>query len=122
MTADAHPLLRRGAIVLVSFDPTIGSEAARIRPAVVVSNNTANAAAARQGGVVTVVPVTRNITRVYPFQTLLPARTTGLPHDSKAQAEQLRSVSVTRVIRNIGWVPSETMRELDAAVRTHLAL
>jgi PemK-like, MazF-like toxin of type II toxin-antitoxin system len=55
------------------------------RPAVVVSNDAANATATRLGrGVITVVPVTSNTTRVYPFQVPLPARQTGLPHDSKA--------------------------------------
>ncbi len=107
---------------MVSFDPATGSEAAKVRPAVIVSNNTANAAATRAGGVVTVVPVTSNISRVYPFQVLLPAASTGLPRDSKAQAEQLRSVSVTRITDAAGWLTTELMHELDDAVRVHLAL
>jgi len=119
---DAAVLLRRGAIVLVSFGPATGSEAAKVRPAVLVSNNTANAAAARATGVVTVVPVTSNITRVYPFQVLLPAATTGLARDSKAQTEQLRSVSVARIRGSVGWLTTELMHELDEAMRLHLAL
>lgn len=115
-------LLRRGAIVLVDFDPVVGSEAARSRPAVVVSNNTANAAATRTGGVVTVVPLTSNTTRVYPFQVPLPSSTTGLPRDAKAQAEQVRTVAVARIRSAVGWATSELMRELDAALRLHLAL
>lgn len=115
-------LLRRGAIVLVDVDPVVGSEAARSRPAVVVSNNTANAAATRTGGVVTVVPLTSNTTRVYPFQVLLPSSTTGLPRDAKAQAEQVRTVAVARIRSAVGWATSELMRELDAALRLHLAL
>ncbi|AYF99377.1 type II toxin-antitoxin system PemK/MazF family toxin [Protaetiibacter intestinalis] len=114
--------MRRGAIVLVDLDPVIGSEAARSRPAVIVSNNTANAAAMRANGVITVVPVTSNISRVYPFQVLLPASTTGLARDSKAQAEQVRSVAVARVRSAAGWATSELMDELDAALRLHLAL
>lgn len=93
-----------------------------MRPAVIVSNNTANAAAARAGGVVTVVPVTSNTARVYPFQVLLPATQTGLPRDSKAQAEQLRAVSVTRIRGSAGWLTSELVEELDAAIRVHLGL
>jgi mRNA interferase MazF len=58
---------------------------------VIVTNDGANGTAARLGrGVITVVPVTSNTTRVYPFQVLLPARATGLDRDSKAQAEQVR--------------------------------
>ncbi len=108
--------------MLVSFDPSVGSEAAKMRPAVVVSNNTANAAAARTGGVITVAPVTSNISRIHPFQVLLTAQATGLPRDSKAQAEQLRAVSVSRIRAAVGWVPTDTMRELDAAIRLHLSV
>jgi len=84
----------RGEIRLVDLDPARDTEANKLRPAVVVSNDRANATAARLGrGVVTVVPVTSNLAHVYPFQVALPAAQTGLRHDSKAQAEQIRSRS-----------------------------
>lgn len=55
----------------------------------IVSNDGASATATRLGrGGVTVVPVTSNVARVYPFQVLLEAQLTGLARDSKAQAEQ----------------------------------
>lgn len=79
--------------------------------------------AARLGrGVVTVIPVTTNVDRVYPFQVLLPASRSGLPDDGKAQAEQVRSVSVGRVMRKIGTVPPRLMLDVDEALRLHLAL
>ncbi|MCK3768762.1 type II toxin-antitoxin system PemK/MazF family toxin [Microbacterium aerolatum] len=116
-------LLRRGQIVLVSFDPTVGSEARKTRPAVVVSNNAANSVAARSSqATITVLPVTSNTARVLPFQVLLPADATGLDRDSKAQAEQVRTISVTRVIRPVGWVPAELMGAIDEALRVHLSL
>jgi mRNA interferase MazF len=115
--------MRRGEIVSVAFDPARGSEAAKSRPAVVVSNDAANATATRLGrGVITVVPVTGNIERVYPFQVLLPAAQTGLPRDSKAQAEQVRSVAVERVGGRLGQLPAALMTELDRALRIHLGL
>jgi mRNA interferase MazF len=115
--------MQRGDIVSVDFDPAQGSEASKTRPAVVVSNNAANATATRLGrGVVTVVPVTSNTTRVYPFQVLLPAHQTGLPRDSKAQAEQVRSVSVERVGGRLGQLPASLVAELDRALRVHLGL
>jgi mRNA interferase MazF len=65
---------------------------------VVVSNDRMNAMAARlQRGVVTVAPITSNVQRVFSFQVLLPAQSTGLRIDSKAQAEQVRSISVERL-------------------------
>jgi len=113
----------RGEIVTVSLDPGRGSEASKTRPAVVVSNDAANATATRlRRGVVTVVPVTSNTARVYPFQVLLPAGQTGLPRDSKAQAEQVRSVAVERIGKRVGQLPASLITELDQALRVHLSL
>jgi mRNA interferase MazF len=115
--------MRRGEIRWVNLDPARGSEANKRRPAVIVSNDGANSTAARLGrGIITVVPVTSSIERVYPFQVRLPAATTGLAQDSKAQAEQVRSVAVERVGELAGQVPAPTMLEIDEALRLHLAL
>lgn len=115
--------MRRGDICLTDLDPARGSEANKRRPAVVVSNDRANLAAERAGrGVITIVPVTRNVARVFPFQTLLPADVTGLTLDSKAQAEQVRSVSVERLGPVVATVPAALMLELDDALRLHLQL
>lgn len=113
----------RGEIRLTDFDPARASEANKRRPAVIVSNDRANTSAARLGrGVVTVVPVTSNVDRVFPFQVLLPAGQTGLEADSKAQGEQIRSVSVERLGQVIGRVPAHQMAQLDDALRIHLQL
>jgi mRNA interferase MazF len=115
--------MRRGDICLIDLDPVRGSEANKRRPAVVVSNDRANLAAERTGrGVITIVAVTSNVTRVFPFQTLLPAGVTGLRVDSKAQAEQVRSVSVERLGPVVAAVPASLMLELDDALRMHLQL
>jgi mRNA interferase MazF len=73
-------------------------------------------------GVITVVPITSNVARVYPFQVLLRAGQTGLGRDSKAQAEQIRSVAVERIGKQIGRLPTTVLAELDEALRVHLAL
>lgn len=113
----------RGEIRLTDLDPVQGSEAGKRRPAVLVSNDRANTTAARLGrGVVTVVPVTSNTIHVFPFQVLLPADETGLRLDSKAQCEQIRSVSAHRLGAVIGRVPPRVMEQLDDALRTHLQL
>jgi mRNA interferase MazF len=59
---------------------------------------------------------------VYPFQVLLRAAATGLQCDSKAQAEQVRSIAAERVGRRLGIVPAALMREIDDALRLHLDL
>jgi mRNA interferase MazF len=113
----------RGEIRLVDLDPARGSEANKRRPAVIVSNDRANSIAARLGrGVITVVPVTSNTDRIFPFQTLLPALETGLRQDSKAQAEQVRSIAIERLGAVLGRAPADVMANLDDALRLHLQL
>ncbi len=113
----------RGEVHLVDLEPARGSEANKQRPAVIVSNDAANATASRlERGVITVVPLTSNTQRVYPFQVLLPSAACGLPHTSKAQAEQVRSVAYERIGVRIGRVPASLLAKLDEALRLHLAL
>ncbi|MBM7775293.1 mRNA interferase MazF [Actinokineospora baliensis] len=115
--------MRRGDIHLVDLDPSRGSEANKVRPAVIVSNDAANQAAHRTGrGVVTVIPITSNTTRVFPFQVLLPGPDCGLVADSKAQAEQVRSIATARLGRRLGRVPGPLLAAVDEALRVHLGL
>lgn len=114
--------MRRGEIWQVDLDPARGSEANKSRPAVIVSNDRANTTAERLGrGVVTVVPVTSNVDRIYPFQVLLAAHS-GLGTDSKAQAEQVRSVAAERLLYRLGQISVRELHDLDEALRLHLAL
>ncbi len=113
----------RGEIRLVDLEPVRAGEADKRRPAVIVSNDRANTVAARLGrGVVTVVPVTSNTARVFPFQVLLAADEVGVRLDSKAQAEQVRAVSVDRIGPVIGRLPAPLVAQLDEALRLHLQL
>lgn len=115
--------MRRGEIHWVDLEPVRGSESDKRRPAVIVSNDGANATANRLGrGVVTVVPVTTNVARIYPFQVALSSRDAGLQSESKAQAEQVRSVAVERIGARLGVLSSDEIAALDEALRIHLAL
>ncbi len=115
--------MRRGEIRWAHLDPVRGAEADKRRPAVIVSNDAANSTAVRLGrGVITVVPLATSTHRVYPFQVLLPATETGLSEDSKAQAEQVRSLAVERIGARLAEVPPPLLASLDAALRLHLAL
>ena len=108
---------------MVDFSVPTGSEAAHRRPAIIVSNDAANLTAARlRRGVVTVVPVTGSVERIYPFQVSLAARSCQLAVDSKAQAEQVRAVAVERIDTQVGRLPAHLMRKVDDALRLHLAL
>jgi len=113
----------RGEIRLVNLDPVKHGEAAKTRPAVVVSNDVLNATTmSLQRGVVTVVPLTSNVEKVYPFQVKIHRGESGLRVDSKAQAEQIRAVAVSRIGKQVGRLSSELQEELDIALRLHLNL
>ena len=108
-------LVRRSDIWLIDFDP-VRPEVNSNRPAVVVTNNIANT----NGTTLTVIPLTTQVTRVYSFQVLLAASDTGLDFDSKAQIEQIRSVSTSRFIKRLGQIPEFLMQEIDNRIREHL--
>ena len=61
--------IKRGDVFLVNFDPTVGAEARKTRPAVVVSNDINNA----HSPIVSISPITSNVTRVYTFEVEIPA-------------------------------------------------
>lgn len=111
--------MRRGEIYFAALDPARGGETQKTRPVVVVSNNVANRAAA----VITVVPLTSSVDRVYPFEVLLPASRTGLSKDSKAMAQQVRTLDKARLnARPVGVVQPDDLGRLDTALRLHLGL
>ena len=111
-------LLQRGEIVMVDFAPARAAEVNFTRPAVIVTNNEANAHAP----VVMVIPLTGNLERVYPSELVVKLERTGLDRDSKAQIQLLRHVSVERVLKPLGYLPEDLMLELDFRILEHLAL
>lgn len=115
--------MRRGEVWWVDLEPVRPGEANKTRPCVIVSNDANNVTARRLGrGVVTVVPLTTSTTRVFPFHVLIPAGSCGLSNDSKAQAEQVRVVAAERFKNRVGSLSAEEERNLDRALRLHLAL
>lgn len=111
--------MRRGEIWFANLNPTVGSETSKRRPVLIVSNNANNRASAT----VTVLPITSNVTRVYAFEVSLAKGTGGLSKPSKAQAQQIRTISRERVSgKRIGALNEDAMAKVDAALRLHLAL
>jgi len=110
---------RRGEIYWVNLDPTVGSEIRKKRPALVVSNDAAN----KKYHQVTVIPLTsRRPDQAEPFQILLPTEETGLSKDSKALAEQIRTVSKLRLQGRVGRIDPSKQEEVDKALKLHLDL
>lgn len=108
---------RRGDVFWVNLDPTVGTEIRKRRPAVIVSNDAAN----RRYHQVTVIPLTsQRADAVEPFQASVSGEEAGLPKDSKALAEQIRTISRLRLGARAGHLNSETMETIDTAIKIHL--
>jgi mRNA interferase MazF len=105
-------------VFFVNLDPVIGSDVGKQRPAVVLQNELAN----RSSATVTVVPITSQVERVFPFQVLLPAGEGGLDRPSKALCEQIRTVSRARLVRRVGSLPEARIAEIRTALERHLWL
>lgn len=120
--------MRRGDVVTVSLGDTAAEgEAAKTRPAIVISNSAHASQVASGGrGTLVVVPVTSNVARVFPFQLALHDDDTlaamGLTVPSKAQVEQMLSVSLARIRDVRGRTPAKTAWELDELIKLHLSL
>ena len=104
----------RGEVWWVAFDPSIGTEIQKTRPAIIVSNNASNR---RLNGVV-VVPVTSNVQRVYPGQTVVNVDGRA----SKARVDQIKAADKSRLKSFICGLTDEEMAEVDQAIKQHLGV
>ena len=110
---------RKGDIYYADLSPAVGSEMDKRRPVLIVSNDANNRAATT----VTILPLTSNVTRVYPFEVLLAPEDSGLTKPSKVQAQQVRTISKQRIIGEVvGSLNEEMMVLIDAALKLHLGL
>jgi mRNA interferase MazF len=98
--------LERGQIVFVDFGERGRAEVSLKRPAVVVTNNSAN----KYAPLITVIPITsQGLDSIYPMQLLLPYTQTGLPKDAKAQVELTGQIRKDRIVRPLGRLSAELM-------------
>jgi len=116
MEIEGYP--KRGEVYIVSLDPTAGSEIGKQRPALVISNNINN----RNADTVTVVPITSNTAKVYPFEVFLPKGAAGLQEDSKVKCEQIRTIDKSRLKRKIGEIGEDILKKVEKAILIHLGI
>jgi len=88
-------MVKKWGIYFLDFDPTKGSEQKGVRPALVVSNDSVN----KHLSVFTVIPFSsiKAGAKIYPTEVELPASVTGLPKDSVAMLQQIRTIAVERI-------------------------
>ena len=106
--------MNRGEVWWTDFDPSIGSEIQKRRPAIIASIDTTNDALSR----VIVVPLTTNVSRVYPSETSIVVN--GKPH--KAMVDQMRAVSKLRLSTQFGRLSDQDMQEVEQVLIVQLGL
>jgi mRNA interferase MazF len=116
-TKVGHP--RRGEVYLVAFDPTVGSEIRKTRPAVVIQNDVGN----RTAPITIVAALSSQIEEpLYPFEVLVQPREGGLAKRSVVLLNQIRTVDRERLIRRLGALTPATMHRVDRAIAISLGL
>jgi mRNA interferase MazF len=106
--------MKRGEVWSVSYDPSLGGEIGKTRPAVIVSNNASNNALNR----IQVIPFTSNISKVYPCEALVTIK----GKSSKACSDQIATVSKQRLKEKIGLLNEADMEAVELAIKLQLAI
>ncbi len=110
---------RRGDVFLVTFDPTLGAEIRKTRPALIIQNDVAN----RYSPITIVAAITSQVDEpLYPTEVLVRRPEGGLAVDSMILLNQIRSVDKQRLFKRLGRVTPETMRGVDHALLVSLGL
>lgn len=106
--------MKRSEVWWVNFEPSVGGEIQKQRPAVIISNDASNKYLNR----LQVVPLTSNVENLYPSEALIVLN----GHPRKAMADQLTTVSKTRLSRLEGKLSSQDMAKIIQAIKTQLAI
>ena len=106
--------MKRGDVYWVNFDPAIGSEITKMRPAVIISNNISNISISR----VQVIPLTSNTSKVYPCETLVFVKNKM----AKAMADQITTVDKLRINNLIGVLTSQELKTINNILKLQLDL
>jgi mRNA interferase MazF len=109
--------VRRGDVVVVNLDPTIGVEIKKTRPAVVVSNDSIN----QFSQLLVIVPLTKNTAHLSPSHVVIPKGTARLTFTSKVITEQIKAVDKRRIVRRLGSLTTPVLEQVERALKNTLA-
>jgi mRNA interferase MazF len=110
---------RRGEVYLVAFDPTVGSEIQRTRPALIIQNDIGN----RHSPITIVAAITSQFEEsLYPTEVRITPPEGGLTTPSVVLLNQIRSIDRRRLVRRLGSVRTETMERVNRAIQLSLGL
>jgi mRNA interferase MazF len=111
--------IKRGDVFLVDLNPVVGAEQAGIRPALVIQIDKANTASPHT----VIIPFTTRIRQVkLPSHVRIPAGIAGLAEESILLCEQIRVIDKRRLVRKIGSVDEEHLRQIGVAIKVILGL
>ena len=111
--------LVRGEIYLVNFDPTIGSEIQKTRPALIIQNDVSN----EHSPITIVAAITSKYDdKLYPTEVLIAKNDGGLKQDSVVLLNQIRSIDKQRLVKKIGIISNVTLKKIDTAIKISLGL
>lgn len=110
--------MNRGDVYLVDFEPSVGAEIRKKRPAMIISCNEAN----KHLRTVMVIPFSSRTEKVYPFEVLVKKQQCGLNIDSKLKIPQMRAVDKARLSKYIGTLNDQLLSNVEKAIKLHLAM
>jgi len=106
--------VKRGDVFWVNFEPSLGGEVKKRRPAVVISTDKANPYLNR----VVVIPLSSNVSKIYPSEVKITVKN----KQNKAMADQIRTISKARLISKIQSLTSEEMKQIEEKIKLFLEL
>lgn len=110
---------RRGEVYLVNFDPTVGSEIRKTRPALIIQNDIAN----EHSPITIVAAVTSRFDdKLYPTEVLIKAGRAGMTQDSVVLLNQVRSIDRARLIKRLGIVDEKTLERVNSSLKVSFGL
>jgi mRNA interferase MazF len=112
--------LKRGDVVLVNLNPTIGSETGKVRPCVIIQNDVGNKYSPVT--IVAVIASQKRLSQKYPVDVWVEIGEGGLDVPSIIQLDQIRTVDKKRLVRKVGHLIDSVMKEVDEAIKISLAL